>query len=101
MNQNVTPHTNSVPEVWNTPEFHIDLRMISQQLHNGVGTDEIEGFLTFLASPSGNRVLTYSRECHEGVKQIICGLRELSEVAYSHLNRICENQGWASYLERG
>lgn len=94
-NNNVTPHTGSAPNPWNTPEFHRDSAMVAQQLRDGVVTEAaLEEFLAFLAGPSGNRVLTYDRECHEGVKQMICGLRGLSRVACARLNRICENQGW-------
>lgn len=95
-NRVVTPHTDSAPAAWNTPEFHIDSAMVTQQLRDGVGVEAMEDFLAFLASPSGNRVLTYNRECHEGVKQMTCNLSGLSALERSHLNRICANQGWGS-----
>lgn len=72
----------------------MDSAMVAQQLRDGIGAAALEGFLAFLAGPSGNRVLTYNRECHEGVKQMVCGLRELDGPARGHLNRICANQGW-------
>lgn len=94
MNRAVTPRTDSAPNVWNTPEFHADSAMVSRKLSEGVSAEALEGFLAFLAGPSGNRVLTYSPECHEGVKQMICGLGGLHGPARGHLNRICANQGW-------
>ena len=73
--------------------------MVAQKLRDGVGAVGREAFLVFLAGPSGNRVLTYSPECHEGVKQMICGYwgcgsSGLSGAERGHLNRICANQGW-------
>ena len=88
-----TPHTDSAPSSWNTPEFHTDTALVKHRLREGVGDNDIlYGFLEFLASPNGNRVLTYNQECHTGVKQMICGLWE--RAPHNLLNRICTNQGW-------
>lgn len=94
-----TPQTNSAPALWNTTEFHTDIDMVTHRLREGVGSsDNLDRFLEFLASPNGNRVLTYNVACHEGVKQFICEIQNagstLSTSARQHINRICENQGW-------
>lgn len=94
-----TPRSDTAPVVWDTPAFRMDSEMISRQLRDGVAGAACESFLAFLAGPSGNRVLTYDRECHEGVKQMVCGYwgvgaSSLSRAASGYLNRICANQGW-------
>jgi hypothetical protein len=101
LNRVNTPRSDTAPIGWNTPEFHMDTAMVAQKLRDGVGMAGREGFLAFLAGPSGNRVLTYSPECHEGVKQMVCGywgcgLSGLSGAERGHINRICANQGWVT-----